>query len=433
MSGKNGFFYGWVIVVVGILVGALGYGIRYSFSVIFSSLLEQFQWSRGATAAILSFHILAYGITAPIAGALVDRLGARKTMALGATLVAIAVVVSSLSTALWHFYLSFGLLMGAGLSLLGSVSFTRVLANWFVNKRGLALSLMFFGSGGSHLLYPLVAFLIGRVGLRGTFLLEAAMVVGFILPVVILFVRSHPGEKGLLPDGGRKPPANSEARQEAARDIADKAWADNDWTLPRAMKTLPFWMLCFTAFTVWGITEHMMIAHHVAFAEDVGYSKLYASSVLALFGVMMSIGALAGLISDRIGREAAFSIGTVVGILGLVMIMLIRDTSQPWLLYLYSILFGFGIGMTIPILAASATDLFQGRNAGAAIGFVWFAFSIGGAIGPWLGGFIFEVSGSYLPAFIIATVVFAISCISLWMAAPRQVRPVAGRMRRTII
>ncbi|MDO8490911.1 MAG: MFS transporter [Dehalococcoidia bacterium] len=429
MRKHNVLFYGWVVVAVAFLISALGYGVRYSFSVIFTALLEQFKWPRDATAAILSFHILAYGFTAPIAGALVDRFGARKTMALGAVLLAAGAAASGLGNTLWHYYLSFGLLMGVGLCLMGGVPSTRIISNWFVTRRGLALSLMFFGSGGAFLLYPLVAFLIERVGWRAAFVLEGVMVAAILLPAVVFLVRSHPDEMGLLPDGARSASADASATKSYERAVVDKEWASRDWTLGKAVKEYRFWMLCLTTFSVWGIAEHIMVTHHVAFAEDAGYSKMYAASVLAFFGVFTSGGALAGMVSDRIGREATFTIATGIGISGIAVLMLMGDSSQPWILYLYSILFGLGFGMTSPCIAASATDMFQGRRAGMVIGFIWFAFALGGATGPWLGGAIFEATGSYLPAFILAACGFVVACISLWIAAPRKVRLVAGRAR----
>ena len=429
MSKHSRFYYGWIIVIVGILTMSLAYGVRYSFSVIFSSLLEQFHWPRDATAAILSFHIRAYGVSAPIAGILVDRIGPRKTMSIGAILLASGVAASSFGNVLWHYYLSFGLLGGMGLGFIGTVPFIRVITNWFVNKRGLALSLFFFGAGGQHIIYPLVAVMIEKLGLRGTFLAESFVVIGFLLPCIIVFIRYHPREMGLSPDSNIKNETSSQISQQIVNDVLDKAWVATDWTLTRAIKTYRFWLLCFCAFSVWGITEHLLLAHHIAFAEDVGYSKLYASSVLALFGVMMSIGALGGTISDRLGREVAFSISTVLGVSGIVIISQITDMSQPWMLYAYSVCFGLGIGMSIPVLAASVTDLFQGKNAGGAIGFVWFAFAVGGGIGPWLGGVIFEISGSYTVAFTISIIMFIAGCIAVWLAAPRQVRIVAGRVK----
>lgn len=347
-----------------------------------------------------------------------DRLGPRKTISLGACLFALGLALSSQGSALWHYYLAFGLLAGVGLCLMGAVPFTRVMSNWFVRRRGLALSLMFFGSGGGFLLYPLVAFIIEQWGWRTALLVEAGVVAALLVPGAILVIRRHPAEKGLVPDGGEpRVPAKMESAPSRS------ACPYTEWTLPKAMKSLHFWLLCLSAFSVWGLTEHILVTHHVAFAEDVGYSKLYASSVLALFGVFMSVGSLAGSISDRIGREVTFTIGSVIGVTGIVALTLIQDTSQPWLLYSYAILFGLGFGITSPTIAAAATDMFPGPRAGAVIGFVWFAFAMGGTIGPWLGGAIFEAGGSYLPAFIVAAAAFAVACLAFWMAAPRRATP----------
>lgn len=428
MSRHLPFYYGWVIVIAGILTMSLAYGVRYSFSVMFSSLLDRFHWPRDATAAMLSFQILAYGFSAPLAGSLVDKIGPRKTMSIGAVLLSSGVALSSLADALWQFYLYFGLMGGVGLALIGTVPFIRVITSWFVARRGLALSLFFFGVGGQHLIYPLVAVLIENFGLRGTFLAEAFIVIGILLPAILLLVRHHPSEKGLYPDGAASEAASRPGRRSEDA-VLDKAWEATNWTLARAMKTWRYWLLCFTAFSVWGITEHVLLAHHIAFAEDVGYSKLYASSVLSIFGVMMAAGAMGGSISDRIGREVAFTVSTVLGITGIIVIMQITDTSQPWMLYAYAVLFGLGIGMSIPVLAAAVTDLFQGKNAGAAIGFVWFAFALGGTAGPWLGGLIFEVTGSYTGAFLLSAIVYAAGGVAVWLAAPRRIRPVTGRLK----
>jgi MFS family permease len=422
-------FYGWFIVAAGLLVHALGYGARYSFAVIFPSLLEDFRWPRDTTAAILSVHLLVYGAVAPMAGSMVDRMGPRKTMACGTLLLALGLLLSCWGNKLWHFYFTFGILCGAGLCLIGSVPFTAVLRNWFERKRGLAFSVVHFGSGGAFALYPVVAFLIDHIGWRSTFVVEAAVVAAVIMPLIAYVVRYHPREKGLVRDGITKDDNTSEGAVDEALRIVDPVWAASEWTFSKAIRTGRFWLLCLTTFSVWGITEHIIAAHHVAFAIDVGYSKLYASSVLSLFGIMFAFGSLAALVSDRIGREATLSIGAIIGISGILVLMLIKDTSRPWMLYYYAIASGFGMGMTSPVIAASVTDIFQGPRVGSIIGFVWFSFAIGGAIGPWLGGWIFESTDNYLYAFILSAALLAVACAAIWLAAPRKVRLVPGRAR----
>ena len=417
-------FYGWYIVAAGFMSYCFGYGSRYSFSVIFPSLLEDFKWPRDITAAMFSFHILVYGCIAPIAGYLINRLGPRKTMIFGVTLLTIGLASSGWASKLWHFYLGFGVLCGAGLCLTGSVPFTVIVSNWFERKRGLALAVMFCGNGGAYASYPAIAWLIYRMGWRNTFLVEAIIISVIMIPVIMLIIRYHPQDMGLfrdgLSEGGKAAPANK--NRVKAMKVVDPAWAAVDWTLAKAMRTKRFWMLALTSFSLWGIMQHIMVTHHVAFAVDMGYSRIYASSVLSLYGILYSVGCLAALVSDRIGREPTFTVGTGIGITGIAVILFLRDTSHPWMLYYYAITMGIGNGLCTPTIAAAVTDIFQGRRAGSAIGAVWFAFAIGGTIGPWLGGWLFELQGNYRLAFTVAMVMSGVACAAIWLAAPRKVR-----------
>jgi MFS family permease len=427
MKKRQFIFHGWLIVATGIGAYTVGYGARYSFAVIFPSLLEEFRWPRDITSTMLSVHILVYGLVAPVAGDLVDRIGPRKTMVFGTILLALGLALSGKGTALWHFYVSFGVLFGAGLCLIGAVPFTTVLRNWFERRRGLAFSLLFLGAGSAFACYPGIALLIDSVNWRNTFVIEAIIVAGFMLPLIITLVRYHPREKGLISDGVLDAQGTSPSTRKRALQIINQTWAAMDWTLPKAARTSRFWLLCLSAFSLWGITEHIMVAHHIAFAIDLGYSRIYASSVLSLFGILFAFGSLAGAVSDRIGREPTMTIATIIGISGILVLTVIKDTSRPWMLYYYAMALGFGLGMTGPIMAASVTDIFQGPRVGAIIGFVWLTFAIGGAVGPWLGGWIFEMTESYLVAFILAMVLNAVACAAIWWAAPRKVRLVPGR------
>ena len=415
-------FYGWYITLAGLISYTLGYGARYSFSVIFPALLEEFKWPRDATAGMLSVHIFAYGFASPIAGYLVDRTGPRKTMVCGALILSLGLILSSWGSSLWHFYLSFGILSGAGLCLMGSVPFTTVIRNWFERKRGLAFSIIFCGAGLAFIFYPAIAWLIDSLGWRGTFLVEGIVLGSIMIPLIIGVVRYHPMEKGLVQDGASNREGKIREEPETAVQILDPEWAGVEWTITKAVKTKRFWLMALTTFSLWGVMEHILVAHHVAYAIDAGFPRIYASSVLSLFGILFAFGSMAGLISDRIGREMTITIGTVIGISAIVVLMLIKDDSQPWMLYYYSLALGAGIGITAPTIAAAVTDIFQGPKVGFVIGSIWFGFAAGGAIGPWLGGWLFEIYGNYFLAFIVAMILYALACVAVWLAAPRKIR-----------
>jgi len=422
---KPRIFYGWYIALVGATCYALGYGARFSFSVIFPSLLEEFKWPRDLTATMFSIHVFVYGIMAPITGHLVDRTGPRKTMILGASLLSLGLILSRWGNHLWYFWITFGLISGVGLCMIGAVPFTTVLRNWFERKRGLAFSLLFLGSGGAFGCYPAIAWLIENTGWRNTYLIEGLAVGGILIPLIVFVVRYHPRDMGLLRDGLPESQDGETLAMKNPMKVVDPSWAAVSWTLSKAIRTTRFWLLCMTTFCLWGIMQTILLTHQVAFAIDMGYPKFYASAVLSLFGLTYAFGSLGSLISDRIGREVTLTLATVVGTSGMIVLMLIQDPSHPWMLYYYSISLGVANGLASPTIVAAITDIFQGPRVGAIVGGVWFAFAVGGTIGPWLGGWLFEMSGNYSPAFIVATVLFPVACAALWLAAPRKVRRVA--------
>jgi MFS family permease len=132
------------------------------------------------------------------------------------------------------------------------------------------------------------------------------------------------------------------------------------------------------------------------------------------------LGQLSGFISDRMSREKAAILAVALSMIALVALISVRDISQPWLLYLYSICFGFGGGLFTPTIFAGSADIFYGRHFGAVSGLLLTGMGVGGIFGPWLGGYIFDLTGSYIPAFIFCLICIALSCIIFWIAAPRK-------------
>jgi len=424
------FYFGWYIVAAGFLVQAVGYAARYSFAVFFPSLLEEFKWPRDLTASVFSINLLFYGLTAPLAGFLVDRMGPRLTMCIGASLLASGLVLSAWGNTPWYFYLSFGILAGSGLCLLGSVPMTVIIRNWFERRRGTALSLIYMGSAAAYGCYPAVTWLIEQLGWRRAFVAEGAVMATVFFPLILLVIYYRPEDKGLTREGlgGKKTDAKLLERE--ARRIVDHNWAAVDWTLPRAFVTPRFWLMCVVAFFNWGVGQHIMVTHHIAAALDVGFSKPYASAVLALNGLFVGVGTFSGILSDRIGRETVFTLGSALAISGVLVLAQMNDAASPWMLYYYAMAAGLGFGMSIPTLSAALTDLFQGPKVGATLGFIWFSFALGAMAGPWMGGFLYELAHDYKATFNLAALVFAAGCAAIWLAAPRKVRLVPGRVSK---
>jgi MFS family permease len=171
--------------------------------------------------------------------------------------------------------------------------------------------------------------------------------------------------------------------------------------------------------------NYLVLAHQVKFSEDVGYSTMFGASVFGLFGVFAVVGQISSSVSDWIGREKTITLAAILSAGALVALLSVRDTSQGWLLYLYAFCFGYGTGLYTPTIFAAMADIFHGKHFGAIAGLLLSGMGVGGAIGPWLGGYIHDVSGSYSSAFIVSMVSFCLASVAVWIAAPRH----AARVR----
>ncbi len=409
------FFYGWVIVGITIIGMILVYGTRHSFSVFFPPILDEFGWSRGSTALMLSLNILVYGLMAPIAGSLCDRGKPHRLILIGATVLGLATAGCAFARELWHFYLLFGFLMPVGSAFCGWPLLGPTLANWFAKRRGMVMGLAQMGGGLSFTYGIFVEFVISQVGWRYTYFVIAGIVVAVLLPLYLVFYRYRPEDKGLKPYGADEP--RVAIALDAGAEESQKS-VSGGWTLKKALRSYHLWFLVATQSLYWGVGAYMVLGHQVKFVEDVGYSSTVAASVFALFGIFVAVGQLSAGLSDWIGREKTVTLAVILALGALTALISVRDTSQPWLLYLYAICFGYGAGLCAPAIYAGLADIFYGRHFGVLSGLLLTGFGIGGIIGPWLGGFIYDITGNYTSAFLFAMVCFALSGVTFWIAAP---------------
>jgi sugar phosphate permease len=410
-------FYGWKIVSTGIVGMILIYGIRHSFAVFFTPILEEFTWSRGNISIMMSLNIFIYGFLAPVAGILADRWRPRILMPLGIAILGAATAGCAWAQELWHFYFLFGILMPFGSALSGWPIIAPAIMNWFVKKRGLVMGISQMGGGLSFVYTIFVKYSILQIGWRLTFLLLAGMLVFVLLPLYLLFFYYRPQDKGLKPYGsGEMVPASAREKKKEAAEIPTA----HDWTLSQILRSSQLWLLVLSYALYWGVGGYLVLAHQVRFAEDAGYSSMFSVSIFALFGVTVFLGQSCGFLSDRMGREKTGTLAASLSIIALVALICVRDNSQPWLLYFYSLCFGLGGGLFTPTIYAGSADVFYGRHFGAVSGLLLTGMGVGAVFGPWLGGYIYDVTGSYLPAFTLCIVCIAFSCLTFWIAAPRK-------------
>ncbi len=417
MRRRPQIFYGWVIIGTAIFSMAVIYGIRHSFAVFFPPILDEFGWSRGSTAFMFSLNLLIYGFVAPFAGSLGDRWKPRMVMITGIIILGLATAGCAFANELWHFYLLFGVLMPIGQAFCGWPLFGPMVVNWFVKRRGRVIGLGQMGGGLSFAYGLLAEFLILEVGWRFSYLVMAGILVTFLLPLFILFVYYRPEDKGMKADGNTEAIVTDDPLAELP---STTKRISNEWTLGNALKTYQLWLLILSYFLFWGVGGYLVQAHQVKFTMDMGYSGTFSASIFALFGISAMAGQASGFISDWLGREKTITLSTILAVGALLALISVKDNSQPWFLYVYAICNGYGTGLYWPTIHAGAADIFRGRNFGAIAGLLLTAVGVGGVIGPWLGGYIHDISGSYISAFVFCMACSILGCIAFWIAAPRK-------------
>jgi MFS family permease len=365
--------------------------------------------------------MLTYTFIAPVVGGLIDRLGPRRVIVPGIILLVAGLILCSTMKTLFQFYLFYGVLVAAGSTCIAIVAYSAILAHWFERKRGLASGIAVSGMGlGTFLLVPLSQSLISSYGWRPTFVILGGLVLLIALPLNLMFLKHKPEELGLRVDGLKLVHAAEDNGPQPAASINPQ----KDWTLREVIRTRSFWALAaFPFFSLIGV--YIVVVHNVRFMVDKGIDPMTAALIFAMAGGCSSIFRIFwGWISDHIGREKAYTVGMGCLFLGVFSLLLMDALEKRVFIYTFFIFFGMGWGATAPLFMAAAADLFKGRIFGLIYGIVEGAMNFGGAIGAWAAGFIFDKTMSYRLAFVLVIVVCALSCVFMWIAAPRKVRKI---------
>ena len=410
---KTRLYYGWVVLATGFGIILLGYAMRNTFTVFYPVIVQDFGWTRGITAVMYSLTLLSYGLVAPAAGGLVDRFNPKYILAAGGFIVGSGIALCSLATQTWHFYLLYGVLTAVGLSLIGITPLSTIVTNWFPRRKGLVFGLLGSGFGVSLISAPIFQYLISSFGWQTAYVIIGVAALAIIVPIALLLIKRSPDHGNLSASA-----VNVSRASEQRTVVSDVQRTVAHWTVRDALRTNAFRIFLVISFCNMGVAQQIVIAHEVYFLQDMGYTPMAAATVFSVFGVAFTAGNISSFLSDRLGRTYVFIGGCLLTTAGVILLMLSRDNPGAVIPIVFAICAGYGLGITPPTCFAAVADRFHGRHYGAIQGTIILACSIGGAIGPWLGGVLHDVSGSYQSALAIVVGVLLTGALLMWLIRP---------------
>lgn len=414
-------FFGWYVVLAFGVMVFVSTGIRFTVGPFLKPIVADLHVDRASFSLAVALSLFLYGIFMAVLGRLVERVGTRPVIVAGTCLVAASMIATGYVTRLWQFYLTYSIGTAIGLAATGQIVGTAVVSRWFVKRRATALSVLSsFSMSGMTLMVPCAAWLILHVGWRWTYILMGIFAMVVTLPLGLWVVRDAPEEMGLRPDGVDAPPTRAAATGRAAVESTP---------MMAAMQSLPFWQIAIVLFSC-GFSMSLLSAHGVPMLTDHGYDSLTASWVLGVAGgSSMAFAVVIGTLGDRFGRRPMMA--WLYGSRALVFLALFTIRDNPVALFVVALMAGTSMAGTVALSSALTADIFGRFSVGSIYGTVFIIHQTGSALGSWLGGFLFEITGGYGAAFLAAgTLLTVAAAVSLSIdVRPRTaaaLAPVAG-------
>jgi len=378
------FFYGYIVVIAAFFIFVVSWATYNSFGVFFNPLLEEFGWNRAVTSGAFSLSMFIYGVLGIVVGALNDRFGPRVVLTFCGILLGLGYLLMSQISALWQLYLFWGVIIGIGMSGVW-VPLLSTIAKWFDKRRTLMTGIVIAGLGiGGLIGPPLISRLIATYDWLLSLIIVGIAVLLFVV-IATQFLRRAPTQMRQLPEG------ESEGKYQTAKSVT------NSFSFKEAVKTTQFWIV-FGMFFCYGFGTYAIVVHIVQHAIDLKISPVSAANILAARGAMVILGNyILGALADRVGNRQIYIIGFVMMSAALLWLSL---AEKEWMLYLFIVVAGFvsgGMGASESPLTAR---LFGISSHGLIYGVVHVGFTIGAAAGPFITGYIFDLTGGYQSAFL---------------------------------
>ncbi len=413
------FYYGWVVVWVVFSALLVSAGVRAAPTVLINPLESELGWGRAVISAAVSVGLLLYGLSGPVVGLLMDRLGPKLLAVAGVLIIGGSTLAGAAVTELWQLNLFWGVLGGVGTGIVAPVLGATVANRWFVERRGLVLGI--FGaaaSAGQLVTVPALMWLVVQIGWRAGTVVLAAIVLLVLIPVLLL-MRDGPEDLGLRAYGEERNPAEESPAPEPSTAVAG---GGSQNVVLRAFRSPVFWLLSGSFFICGASSNGIIGVHFVPHSIDHGIPEVTAASVLALMGAMNFVGTLAsGWLTDRYDPRKLLAVYYSLRGLSLLLLPFVTEFGG---LAVFAIFFGLDYIATVPPTVALVADRFGRANVGAVFGWVFLAHQVGAALASYAGGVIRDSMGDYSAAFLGAGVLAILA--SLMVLVLRRKDATAG-------
>lgn len=392
---------GWRVLAVAFVIISMSIGVLFTLAVFLKPIEDAMGWSRSSISSVGLLNWVVMGLGGVVAGFVSDRIGTRLVVLAGSGLLGLGLVLSSQVTALWHLYITFGVLVAGGVSAF-YVPLTVLAIKWFPHRRGMAAAVVSAGNGaGILVLSPLTRWLVTELDWRAAFVVLGDLAWLVVIPAALMLREAPDSGSAADVHGGGSAGAISRANARVSA-IARPA------TALAAMKTWPFWAIALTHFGC--CAAHAgPIFHLVTHAIDQGVPRLAAAGLLGLSGFSSIFGRVGtGMVADRLGARSTL-IGALTLQAGTILAFLVvRDMAG---LSALSFVFGIAYGGSMPLYALVVREYFGERVLGTAYGTVFFISCIGMGLGSYAGGVIFDTLGSYAWLFIASATVGGLAAV----------------------
>ncbi|MBI4285949.1 MAG: MFS transporter [Chloroflexi bacterium] len=394
-------FYGHVIVLstfLMMMVGMAGYNI---FGMFFEPVLKEFGWTRAMTSGAFSLSMILGGFLSVVSGRLADRFGPRLLLTVSGILQGLSYLLVSQINAVWQFYLAFGIVMGAGIGTM-IVPLGSTVARWFERNRGMAIGMVMAGTGVGTMILPLwLGVLIQSYSWRAGFI--ALGIASLLLIALNAQLLKNPGVSDL---------SRQQREGPAAHNVMPRSLSFRKAISNRQLQII--WAI----FACSGFASMAIMVHIVIHATGLGISAANAANILAVIGGASIIGRLtAGRVGDLLGNKTALIIGLFMLLASLVWLQFARVL---WTLYVFGVLFGIAWGWLFILPSPILADFFGLGAIGLLFGIVQTGLTVGATLGPFILGYLFDLTQTYAHGFMIATVITLVGLVLTVLLKPRS-------------